>query len=798
MNDLVAHVRRAARSLCSRPAYLIVCLLVLSGGIAAQLAIVAVVDALVFRPPSAQAPEQVVLPSSLPNGTISVPDFKDIEQRNTCFSSTFAYGVIGRAGLNVGDDFVTGACATVTGRLFSALNFAPGAGRLLEPADDLENAAPVAVVSHAFAETMKLTLGSIVKVNGTAFTVVGVLPARFRSFEPATKQDVWIPMARVAAVMPKTALTNRALQFVIAGGRLKPGMTLARAQAELDNLARQIAQENPVQNHGMSLFARSWAQFRFSRDGSARVMILLGALVGALFALAFTNFFALTLLRLLTRRRELAVKVAIGATSGHLARWLLGEVLAIAATAGGLGWALAHGLLRILATDPKVNDVLENAGVRLDLRTAGVVGAAVLVCAAIVWLIALRHAARVDVLSAIKESATSPRRKTAFAALFAAQLGIAFFLLATALSFAGALRSATARAFPFRTDNMLLFDVSFRHLGVEGPGRIPAAQKFIVALRDVPGVSAVAASSNAPLDGGSWTNVMVNDRDPALEPDKGLANRFVATAGFFDAAGIALQEGRAIEARDIESGVRVAVVNRSMADRYWPGASALGKTFRPWENGTLYTIVGVVADTPTGTTTTIRPGFFLPWAQSSQSVLTYQVAVECDSAEMRRAIADRLRSVWPYRNVPALRSMRDQIDQAAADLTTAVRIVLSVAALAIVVTAIGLYFFSAYAAEQSLKDAAVRQALGARAFDILATHVARYRVAIAAGLGLGVALVFAAGAALRSLGLTLSSVDAADMGVAAGLLTCLALIGITIPARRILRLDLTRLLADVG
>lgn len=799
MSDFLAELRRQLRALCAKPTYLIVSVFVLSAGIASQLAIIAVIDALLIRPPSAQAPEQLVfVPSSLPGGSMSYPDFKDIAERNTVFDATFAYAIAGRSGVIVGDEFVTGTSGLVTGGLFSALGVAPEAGRLIEPGDDLENAAPVAVISHDFGTTMKLSLGSVVKVNGVAATVVGILPADYRSFDRSAHVDLWLPMATAPSLYLKSALTNRAYQFIKIGGRLKAGVTLTQANAQLGIVAGLIARENPVQNHGMTMAVVSFSRFRFQQDGSARVMVLLGALVGALFALAFTNFFALTMLRLLTRRRELAVKVAIGATRTHVARWLLGEVAIVMLLAVAAGWGLAHALLRTLALDAKVHTMLQTADVHLDARAGLIVGLAVLGCAGGVWLAALRHASRVDLLSAIKETAVSPRRKTAFAGLFSVQLAMAFFLVTTALSFASALRSAATRHYPFRTDNLLLFDVSFRHLGIDGKDRIPAADKFVAALREVPGVTAIGATSTAPMSVVGWTNVIVNERDPALEPDKGLANRFVVTNDFFETAGIAVQEGRAIDAHDIVSGTKVAVINRSLAKRYWENESPLGKTFRPWENGQPYTIVGVVADIPTGTTTAIWPSFYLPWAQSSHSVLTFHVAVERDSPALRQQLTERLRTVWPYRTVPVLRSMHDQIDASAADLATAVRVILWLAGLATAVTAIGLYFFSAYTATQSMKDAAVRQALGAQPRDILAAHLARYRIALIAGIGAGVAVLFGARYALSRTGLDLTSLRPIDLLGAGALLLAIALIGLCVPVRKIMRLDIVKVLSDGG
>lgn len=799
MQTLASAFRISVRSLFARPSYLIVSVTVLAVSIAAQLAIFAVVHALLLRPPSARAPEELAfVRSSLPQGHVSYPDFKDIQERANSFSAVFTYYVVNRVMLAAGDDLATVRCGVASGTYFPGLGMPATRGRLLAPEDDVENAAPAAVISAELSRQRQLEVGAVITLNTFSFTVVGILPEGFHGVERTAAVDVWIPSARLAATSSRTLLTNRGAQYHTVIGRLKPGVSLANANAELALIAQRLQQENPRLNYGMTLQAQSFAAFRYALDGSSRIMVLLCALVWFLFALAFTNFFALTLLRLLARRRELAVKVALGASRAHLGRGLLVELAVVVSGAMIAGCGLAWGLLRLMAIDPAARTLMTSAGVAIDVPALAAMGGSVVVCALVVWALALRHATRVDVLTAIKESASAPRRKASFGGLLALQFAIALFLAATAVSFVEALRDVAARAHPFRTDNLLLFDVNFRNLGVPDRERLAASEKYLARLRETPGVVAVGGGSNAPLGGAGWTNLVVRDRDPALDPDKGMTHWGVVTSGYFSAAGIRLLQGREIQADEVTKGLKVAVVNAAAVRRYWPEGDVLGQTFRPWEGGAPFTIVGVAVDVPVDTTGVVLPRVYMPWTQSSATALVFHVAVQNDSPAMRTAIADSLRGVWPHRTPPTIRSGRDQLGQAAADLATAMRVVLWLAGFALLVTGCGLYFFSAYTATQTLKETAIRQALGARPWQLFVAHVVRYRIGIVAGAVVGLALIFSARPLFERFGLTTAPIRLGTVLLAAALLLVISFVGLCVPLARMLRQDLSRTLNQGG
>ncbi len=787
------------RPLVSRPAYLVVSVLVLGVSIAAQVAIMAVLDAVLLSPPSARAPAELAfIRSSLRGGQMSFPDYKDIAERSTSFSSVASFYTSGRAALTNAGDLAQVRCGVASGSFFPTLHIGADRGRRFGPEDDVAGAAPVAVITAELSRKLQLELGSAIQINTLPFTVIGILPKGFRGVDRTFAADLWIPVAQSAAVSPKWLTTNRGSQSQLVVARLKPQVTLPTANAEVATIGEQIHQENIKVNHGLKFYAQSFSAFRYGLDGTARTMVLLGALVWVLFALAFTNFFALTLVRLLGRRREIAVRVAIGATRAHLGGWLLGELAVVVLLALVVGIGLGAVLLRLLSLDPGLESLASSAGVHIEFGSAAIVAAAVVGAALVVWLLAWRDAGRVEVISVMKEQTTAPRRQAMFNTLFAAQIAIALFLVTTATSFVDALHTLANKSYPFRTDNLLLFEINFRNLGLQDT-RVAVADKYLARLRAVPGVVAAGGASAAPMGGAGGTNVVVRERDPNLESDKGTAQWLVAGDGYFEAAGIRILQGRGFTPQELAASAKVLVINSALARRYWPNGDALGQSMKQWANAQPHTIVGIVDDVPTKSGgAAIEPTVYTIWGLGSPTSLTFHIAVNQDSAAIRRAIEDSLRDVWPHKTLPALRSGRDQLGLVAADLATAVRVVLWLAGFATLVTSCGLSFFSAYTAAQTLRDAAIRQALGATLPHLMRAHLTRYLKGAVFGIVLGFALTWSARPVMAAVGIVLAPMDPLSVAVAFAALITIVLAGLCLPLYKFWRLDVVRTLSQSG
>jgi predicted permease len=804
LSDLKSLLRRfpawgtIIRSLVSKPSYVGISVLVLGVSIAAQLDLAAIVDATLLRPPSGRSPGEIAyVRSSLPSGTVSHLDFLDIRQRNTFFSGTVGYASWARAGLSHDDDSTLAPCGVVSGNFFPTLGVEPERGRTITDGDDVKGAEPVALVSAGLAARWKLEIASIIRINTAPFVVVGVLPAGFQGIERDVRPDVWIPCAS-AAILDRYGMgliTNRDLQWIHVAGRLKPGISLGNAQAELAAIAKQLQRENPIVNTGMDLTLDSFRQLQFLENDSARTMLLISGIVWFLFVLAFVNFFSLTLLRIFTRRRELAIKLAMGATRSDIGGWLLGELALVSGLAMAAGYFLGRIFLLLLRLDPSLARLVDTAGIAINWRPVSIVALMVLVCALVVWLLAVRAACRVDLQSAIRESSAAPTRRRIVTALYALQFALALFLLAMASAFVDALHTVAVRRLPFRSENLLLMDVNLRTMGLTDLKAPEFTERLLVAIRQLPGVIAASASSFPLLSTGGWTNLIIDGRDPALSPDKCFCRTGEVTPDFWQTVGISTLQGRTFTDADVAGKSPVGVINAAAARRFWPGGDAVGHVFRSSPHGPLITIIGVVSDVPQSTSSVIDPLYYRPSHTAADARMILHIAVQRDSSTMREKIRQKLLTLWPDKNVPPLRPIQDQIDLASASLVTAVRLVIWVAGFATLVTGCGLYFFSAFTASQYLKDAAIRLALGASQSDIILAHVRRYRSAIIAGLVLAALLLAGAQSILNWFNIAVMSPTITLIAIAAVPLAVITIVGLCVPLLGISRLNVYRVIA---
>jgi putative ABC transport system permease protein len=785
------------RALLVRPSYFAIGTLVLTVSIAALLLVVSVVDGVLVRPPTARATSELgFVRSSLPFGIMSYPDFVDLRKRNTVFRGVFAYDRPNEVGVAVGDRFSVEKCAAASGNFFNLLGVSAARGRVFIDADDVKNGRAVAVISPALAARLQVDVGSILRIDQQSFEVIGVLPANFCGIDRNAQSDIWLPMSHVVAYRPSWILENRNVQWVRAAGRLNPGVSLAAANAEVFSIGSALQHDFPQTDLGLNLYVDSYFRFRLAQDSTAKIMLLVMAVVGLLFLLAFSNFCALTLLRLFNRRREIAIKLAVGARVADIGWWILGELATVLTVSLAAGFGLAVVLLRALHSVPKLQPILAGARVAIEYRSAAVVIGSCVLCGLIVWVAALKAACRVELLSAIKESASAPRRQIALTALFAVQFAIAFALLATGLAFFAGLREAASQKLPLRSENVLLTDLNMRLVGFAGQlDRVKTVVDSALArVRECPGVEVAAAASVPPLNLPNWTNLIIDGKDPALEADKNLAALVAVTPQYHEATGVRLRSGRAIDENDLTGKARVAVISASAATRFWPGTNPLGHTFRHNPNGPLYTIIGVCDDIAVAVGKKSPPQVLLPYSQVASPVFTMYIGVRSSSMAMKQQIVDALNPVWPYVQLSSIRSIDDDIKASFADLAATVQIVIWITGLALIVAAVGIYFFSAHTASQTIRDAAIRVALGSTSAGIVVVHIKRYRLAVVAGLVIGAALLALARSMLPDVSGHVVTVRVVMVSYAAAATIAVTLVGLCVPLRRLLALDLYRIL----
>jgi putative ABC transport system permease protein len=791
----------ALRALRRQPRDPLMCIVVLAVSTAALLTIAAIADAMLFRNPTARAPDQLTfIRSSLEGGVVSAPDFIDLDERITRLSGVFAYDRVIDVSLGFRDQVVTGRSQAVSGTFFPTLGVAALRGRLFTAADDREGTEPVVVLAARFAEEHALQLDDIVTLNQRPFRVVGILPPEYQPVVRDARPTLWIPLAHIGAYRASWLMANRGSQWLRLGGRLAPGTTHAEVEAELDVVAQQIRQENPQHNYGMRFSLASFPALRLTDDRTARTSLMLGGIVAALFILAFTNLAALTLLRLLKRRREVALRRAIGADNSHISGWLACETIIVLLLGFALGIALSFLQLGLLRLDPHLGRLVSGAGATLDLRVVAVIGGAVGIAGWVLWVVLQRIQKRDDVWTTLKEGPSAPRSQRLFLSLLAVQLGLAFLLLAMASSLLDELRKTLSRPLAIRSERAYLVDVDLRALGWFND--VPRSNAFHRTLQQAiaatPGVTGVGLTSRAPLTTPGWTNVVVDERDPALEPDQGIASFGFIGPGYFSTLGLPIEQGREISAHEIEQLQHVAVINRAMWRRYWPAESSpIGLAFRPWAGGQLTTIVGVVADRAADGTVESRPRIYLPYATSSSGTTrpVYVIAVDDPSPAMRQRLVDTIAAHWPQSGAPQPYSIEQHITEHWSEPLATVRTSVGVAVFALLVTGCGLYFISAYTAALTQRETAIRLALGARTIDLVRHHVARYRWAPLGGGLAGLALVVVAHPLLAALDGRIPAPDWRYGLFAGATLSLIVMLGLAAPLWSLRRLDVNRTLS---
>lgn len=790
---------QSLRSLVRHPAFLLTSVIVLGISLGNQIALSSLIDTLLIAPPTAQRPSELVFARSATADYVSHPDFLAVQERSTSLSGTFGSTTYRSAGVVAGATFLNTSCTAVSGSYFPALGVSAAAGRLLGEADDHPSAAPAAVLTAEFRAKLQAKIGDLIRVNNVPFTVVGVLPADFRPIERGRSVGLWLPLTHITPFRLPQFLTNKNFQWIRVGGRLKPGVSVETAEAELKAIGGQIQAENPTGNHGMELGLRSFTSSRLAEGGVARVVLLLYGIALLLSALAFVNFAALTFLRLLTRRRELAIRLSLGATRSDISLPLLVELLVVCSLATLVGLGGAELLNTAFRLDPALAPLIDANNGGVSLRAVLPILTAAILCGTIIWALAMRFAYQPGISAAAREGQASPHRQRASLTLYATQFGIVFCLVAMAIAMVSQLRALERRELPIRTEKLLLTEVNTTLLGLAANRQ--AKEKFLLsvvqALRDVPGVLAVGGFTAPPLFSPGSTNILVHNDDPALSPDKNFAHYGPTTAGYFAAIGARLVEGRELADGDfVANAAKVVVINRATVRRFFPSGNALGQHLKPWSTATPHTIVGVVDDIPVSNDAKIPPQIFLPHTLvSSTSSLTYAIHVAEDSARMRNALRDALKQIWPDVSVPHVYPIQDQIDRSRIDVKLAVRVTLVIACVATVVIGFGLYFFSAYAAAQTLRQSAIRLAVGASPSRVMLEHLLAYRWALIAGAALGFGLWLAARKAGDALAVQSGPLGLFEAAVALACVTAIAVIGLCVPLRVLYRLSVYRVLS---
>ena len=801
-------VRFAARQLTRAPGFALVAALTLALGIGATTAIFSVVHAVVLRPLPFPDPHRVMFLGEDFAGRgqpsdVSVGNFVDWRTHARSFSGLAA---LQHFSFNLSDDDqperVVGARVTHT--WFSVLGIAPLHGRVFTGAEDAPGSDRVAVLSHRLWTRRyggnPSIVGREIRLNAQPFTVIGVMPPEFDV--TADAEELWTPIA----FTPEQLATHDE-HYLTVIGRLAPGASVPQAAAELRTIYAQMQKLYPGDSQVNPGLVEPFHQ-QLVGDYRQRLLVLLGA-VALVLLIACGNVANLLLARGGIRAREIALRAAIGAGRGRIVRQLLTETLVLAAAGATLGVAVAWlAVPAFVAYSPEGVPRLEQARVDGSVLAFGL-GAAMF-SALVAGLAPALRAAHTDLRGTLNEGGRTGTsgRDSVRTVLVAAEVALAIVLLVGA----GLLvRSALhlQRVDPgFDPRGVLTARVTLPAARYEEPDRVVQAFEDVVsALAETPAVASAGAATGAPLTPGGNGNGLLPEGKAVDENNFINARLAIATLDYFRTLRMPLVRGRLFTADDRRGAPRVTVVNEAAARALFPGEDPLGKRFgccdgTPASPGWRI-IVGVVRDVRSrGPAQDPRPEFFLPIAQAPDPVWTWiQRSMTLvarsrtgDAAALTAAVREAVKRIDPTLPVYQVRSMEQRLQASVAQARFNTLLMLLLGGIGLVLSAVGVYGVIAYFVTQRQQEIGIRMALGAKGADVVRMVVRQGMQPVALGIALGVIGAYAASRLLKSYVFGVTTSDPLTFAAVVALLTAVALVATTLPARRAVRVDPTRVL----
>ena len=813
LDGIAQDLRYAVRLLRRNPLFALTAALSLAIGIGANTTIFTVANALLLRPPADIAdPGRLVDIGRSQDGSgfdnNSYPNYLDVRARATSFEGVYAARLEPQPMSLSGPDGAERVYgAPVSSNYFTVLGTTPQVGRVFSIADGEEpGSAPVVVISHQlwtrrFNADPRL-VGQTIVLNGHPFTVVGVAPAGFHG-TMILAPDLWIPIAMTGQAMPRigsTILTSRASVWLVFGGRLKSGVSVREAQAELTLLGQALEREYPTPNRGRGLVVAPLSAFPGNTGPMAAFMALLMGIVGLVLLIACVNLTGVLLARAAARRREIAVRLAVGAGRARIIRQLLTETLILFFVGGVAGLTLARGMTTLLLGVLPSLPMPVEMSLALDARVIAFTFGLSLVAAVLSGLVPALDASKADLVGHLKDDQQGgPARVRLRNAFVVGQVALSLLLVVAAGLFLRALERAGSidPGFDARGVELTALDLSIAGYD-EARGRIFARQ-LVERVRAIPGVEAASVAALMPLGGGgmglgglSAPGVTLPTGRASLDADWN-----VVEPRYFSTMRMPLVAGRDFTEADRDGAPDVAIINETMARSLWPGQNPLGKellhdadrTPAGAANIRHMVVVGVARDGKyRSLDDRARMFIFVPLQQQYVPRLTI-VARMARGRHAQTEIRSLLVQMNP--NLPIVRAQTFD-DYSAVGLVpqrVAASVSGSLGIVGLLLAAIGIYGVTAYAVARRTREIGIRMALGAQSRDVVRMVLRQGLTLAVAGVVIGLPL---AAAASRLLGSLLFGIPAVDPVTFVGAALLFALVGLAacyVPARRATRID---------
>jgi putative ABC transport system permease protein len=790
-DEMIQDLRYGVRMLLKHPGFTTIAVITLALGIGANTAIFSVVNAVLLRPLPYQEPERLIRlwesnpGRGWPEFSASALNFEDWRKQQTVCEQLAAYE-FATFNLTGGGEPERAAALGVTANLFPTLGTPPALGRNFLPEEEQAGRHRVAILSDGlwrrrFGADPQL-IGRQVQLSGENYTVVGVMPPRFQLTPGA---ELWTPLVLGAALAPWHA--NRSHHNIHVIGRLKPGVSLAQAQAAMDVLARQLEQQYPKSNAGWGVRMRAFYDWLVPEQVRRSALALFAA-VGFVLLIACANVANLTLARAATRRRELAIRAAMGAGRTRVMRQLLTESLLLATLGGLAGALLARWGVELIKAGASFNIPRLNE-TRVDLRALGFTLIVSLLTGLIFGLAPAWQASKLNLNGTLKEGGRGgDSRRGLRGALVVGEVALALVLLLSAGLMIRSFANLQNAPLGFTPENVLVMQINLPGSKYgEKAQRVNFYNQLLERLRAAPGVVDAAAVTQLPLfSGASWAQeITVEGREAAPSDAKLSARTFAATPRYFQTMGIPLLQGRDFTEQDGGDGPLNLIVSESFARRFWPNENPIGKRFRTGAFDLFGTVVGVVANVRNVSLESEGgPAFYFSHGRIGMPALTVVARTVAPPETMTAALRAQAHSLDRDLPVYNVRTLDQLVYNAAGQPRFQTTLLSLFSVVALLLAAIGVYGVMAYAVTQRAHEIGVRMALGAQPRDALRLVVRQGMTLSLIGVAIGLALAFGLTRFLRGLLYQVSATDALTFAIIPLLLVGVTLLACYVPARR--------------
>jgi predicted permease len=817
MRTLWRDIRYGVRALLKSPGFALVAVVSLAVGIGANTTVFSLVNAALLRPlPQVRDESRLVdVNRTRPNGDrfvqVSYLDYTYFRDHAESFDGLAAFDFTPLS-LSAGGEAERVRGMLASANYFDVLGVTPARGRFFLPEEgSTPGAAAVAVISHGLWQRRFAggdVVGREVSVNGHPFTVVGVAPEGFKSPFIYLAPDVYVPLTMQAQAMPGSGLLgDRGARLLGLRGRLKEGVSIERAQAEMSVLAERLQSEFPEVERGQGASVRPIGHVPGEvRSAVVGFMLTLTVIVGLVLLVACSNVAGMQLARSFGRRREVAIRTALGASRGRVVRQLLTESVLLFLVGGALGVLLAVWLNDVVMAFRPAGSLSVEFNLGMDWRVLSYTLAVSFVTGVVFGLVPALAASKTDVVTSLKDSAPTGggRASRLRGAFVVRQIAISVVLLVAAALCVRSLRSAARIDTGFEAEGVYLASVD---LGLQGYDEA-RGREFFRQLKEraaaIPGVESATLARSVQLSGLMFGNsIRVEGHEPpAGEPPLYVLSNNV-DEDYLRTLKVPLLAGRDFRATDSEDAPRVAVINRTMAERYFGGGqNAVGKSFTLLANPSAarggglredvnVQVVGVVAD---GRYYTLgeapQPFVYLPFAQNYGGAMTLHVrATRGASASVIAAVRREARAIAADVPLTNVMPMTDAVGFSLIPLRLAATVVGALGLFGLLLAALGIYGVVAYSVGSRTREIGIRVALGAQGGDILRLVMRQGIVMTLVGVFIGLAGALALTRFLASLLYGVSATDPAAFCAVALLLAGVALVACYVPARRAAKVD---------